>query len=332
MFGNFVKVGLMVSAMVASSAFGASDGLYHYSERELATMSSVDTTYPGKCTSNDDCTEMGADGYVCISVDTNRAGLSGTSQCVPKNGTNTVCSGTSYGLCPCFSSWPSEYREIAPVCAYTHPSNCDASGNSSVDCISLEEENGSTIEVIYACIDEPLYLEGSLDIDYENTTEACASTSNDSTNALCNGHGTCVSSSQGSLDYTCMCNAGYTEEDGCYNATSNTCSLPGQCGIYGDCDLDALECVCDDGVTGNQCSECDPTSNSSNVCSGHGSCGIDGACTCDDGYNGTFCQTDEATGKDVSDEDGSGSNGAASFSVVSGLAMGAASIIAVALF
>ena len=64
----------------------------------------------------------------------------------------------------------------------------------------------------------------------------------------------------------------------------------GQCGVRGTCNVDTRVCDCEEGVSGNQCSEC--VSNAG--CNNGGTC-LEGVCTCNDGLKGTFCSQSEKT-------------------------------------
>ncbi|KAE9036948.1 hypothetical protein PR003_g6704 [Phytophthora rubi] len=281
---------------------------------------SKSTTFPGRCVTTKDCATYGSN-YACVSVDTNVAGLEQLSMCIPGN---QVCSGSIAGLCPTFTSWPSKYRVIQPVCAFVEVKNCDeqynvtvlssAGSNGTVDDesdITVSAANGTgtvqcyqrnftvnneyvVVNGIYQCLDKAKYVAtngGHIQNITDTVVEECGW--NTTTQTLCSGQGTCSPLVDFAQDYECKCNAGYNSSDYCYAVASNECSSVAQCGTQGSCKFDegttSGECSCSDGATGDQCLLCDATASADTVCSGHGTCGAGGVCTCSTGYNGTFC-------------------------------------------
>ncbi|GMF55778.1 unnamed protein product [Phytophthora fragariaefolia] len=290
---------------------------------------SKSTTFPGRCMTTKDCSAYGSN-YACVSVDTNVAGLEQLSMCIPGS---QVCSGSIAGLCPTFTSWPSKYRVIQPVCAFVEAENCDeqynvtvsstAGSNGTVDDesdITVSAANGTgtvqcyqrnftandeyvVVNGIYQCIDKAKYVSsngGYIKNITDTVVEQCGW--NETTQTLCSGQGTCSPLVDFAQDYECKCNAGYNSSDYCYAVTSNECSSVSQCGTLGSCEFDegstSGECACSAGATGDQCLLCDATASSDTVCGGHGTCGVDGVCSCSKGYNGTFCG--DSTGEKTS--------------------------------
>ncbi|EGZ25493.1 hypothetical protein PHYSODRAFT_540251 [Phytophthora sojae] len=269
---------------------------------------SKSTTFPGRCVTTKDCATYGSN-YACVSVDTNVAGLEQLSMCIPGN---QVCSGSIAGLCPTFTSWPSKYRVIQPVCAFVEVENCDEQYNVTV--LSSAGSNGTcyqrnftvndeyvVVNGIYQCLDKAKYVStngGHIQNITDTVVEQCGW--NTTTQTLCSGQGTCSPLVDFAQDYECKCNAGYNSSDYCYAVASNECSSVSQCGTQGTCEFDegttSGECSCSEGATGDQCLLCD--ANATTVCNGQGTCGTDGVCTCNKGYNGTFCG--DSTGEKTS--------------------------------
>ncbi|ETM32150.1 hypothetical protein L914_20395 [Phytophthora nicotianae] len=292
------------------------------------TADTTSTTYPGRCETTKDCSTYGSN-YACVSVDTSVAGLEQLSMCIPGS---QVCSGRIAGLCPTFTSWPSKYRVIQPICAFVEVDNCDqqfnvtvtssAGSNGTVDddndvTISSSSGNGTgtvqcyqrnftvndeyvVVNGIYQCLDKAKYVAnngGYIKNITDTVVEQCGW--NTTSQTLCSGHGTCSPLVDFAQDYECKCNAGYNSSDYCNAITSNECSSVSQCGTEGTCDFDEGtsngECMCSAGAKGNQCTQCDASASSDVVCSGHGTCGSDGVCTCSSDYNGTFCSDSTGT-------------------------------------
>ncbi|CEG43720.1 uncharacterized protein PHALS_14014 [Plasmopara halstedii] len=142
------------------------------------------TTFPGRCETTKDCLTYGSN-YACISVDTSVAGLERLSMCIPGA---QVCSGRIAGLCPTFTTWPSKYRVIQPICAFVEVDNCDemynvtisshAGSNGTVDDdtdVSISSANGTgtvqcyqrnftvnndyvVVNGIYQCLDKAKFV------------------------------------------------------------------------------------------------------------------------------------------------------------------------------
>ncbi|KAL7686686.1 putative EGF-like domain-containing protein [Plasmopara halstedii] len=278
------------------------------------------TTFPGRCETTKDCLTYGSN-YACISVDTSVAGLERLSMCIPGA---QVCSGRIAGLCPTFTTWPSKYRVIQPICAFVEVDNCDemynvtisshAGSNGTVDDdtdVSISSANGTgtvqcyqrnftvnndyvVVNGIYQCLDKAKFVNqngGHIKNITDTVVEQCGW--NVTTHTLCSGQGTCSPLVDFAQDYECKCNAGYNSSDHCFAVVSNECSSVAQCGTKGMCSFEkgttTGECACEVGAKGNQCLQCDASASSEVVCNGHGTCGTNGRCSCSQGYNGTFC-------------------------------------------
>lgn len=286
---------------------------------------------PGYCDDDEDCNKD-TSGYVCVSVQTTREGIEDVKQCLPYNQTGDVCSGTSPGLCPSFSTWDTDFQSISAICAYFVPdsgTNCLTSSFSGsdtdgyVECLSVTEGSGSSAEtlgVLYGCVDydgsnllfeedsdswtlaNELNMSGIVDAGCMNPTD------ND---VVCSGRGTCAPTSANSLSYGCECNVGYNGTY-CQKVVSNACTTEAQCAA-GTCNLTTKQCECEAGTTGDQCAYCDPSS--SKACNGHGTCVAGSASASDESAAGTVTaagsgsdatSTSEAT---VGSESGSESSG-----------------------
>ncbi|KAF1774379.1 EGF-like domain, extracellular [Phytophthora cactorum] len=254
------------------------------------------TTFPGRCETTKDCKSYGSN-YACVSVDTSVAGLEQLSMCIPGD---QVCSGRIAGLCPTFTSWPSNYRIIQPIWhSWSAGSTVDddgditvsdANGTGTVQCYQRNftvNDEYVVVNGIYQCLDEAKYVDnnGGYIKNITNTVvKQCGW--NATSQTLCSGHGTCSPLVDFAQDYECKCNAGY-------NAPTIATLSVSQCGTEGTCDFGkgttTGECACDKGAKGNQCMQCDASASSDVVCNGHGTCGTNGVCTCSSGYNGTFC-------------------------------------------
>ena len=273
----------------------------------------IDAAYPGQCTTAKDCERYQGSGsviYQCVSVRTERKGIQQASQCIP----NPPCAGLKSGYCPVFSGWPKRYQPITSVCGYTRPLNCltdpaneDEDPDTLVQCQNVTLPSSASASasnnpdfalVIYQCIDGALYTDAQEGLQPNATDQlrACAGEDSDddsdSGENLCNGHGTCVPLSGFSQEYGCQCNQGYDVSDNCLVAVSNACSLPGQCGLNGECRVFEGTCECKAGYRGNQCSLCDAQAPSESVCNGNGQCQIDGTCDCKLNFEGEFCERD----------------------------------------
>ncbi|KAI9998628.1 hypothetical protein PInf_003210 [Phytophthora infestans] len=289
------------------------------------------TTFPGRCETTKDCVETYGSSYACVSVDTSVAGLEQLSMCIPGG---QVCSGRIAGLCPTFSSWPSKYRVIQPVCAFLKVDNCNQQFNVTVkssagsngtvddeDDIDVSSSSGSgngtnkvecyqrnftvnneyvVVNGIYQCLDKAKYVtsnSGHIKNITDTVVKQCGW--NATSQTLCSGHGTCSPLVDFAQDYECKCNAGYNSSDFCNAVTSNECSTVSQCGTKGTCGFKdgttTGECTCAAGAKGNQCLLCDASASSEVVCNGHGTCGSDGVCACSSDYNGTFCSDSTGT-------------------------------------
>jgi hypothetical protein len=272
---------------------------------------SKSTTFPGRCETTDDCATYGKN-YACVSVDTSVAGLEQLSMCIPGA---QVCSGRIAGLCPTFTSWPSKYRVIQPVCAFVEVDNCDeqynvtvastAGSNGTVDDendITISSANASgtvqcfqrnftvndeyvVVNGIYQCIDQAKYVAGNggyIKNITDTVVEQCGW--NTSTQTLCSGQGTCSPLVDFAQDYECKCNSGYNSSDYCNVITSNECSSVAQCGTKGTCEFEddttSGECSCSVGAMGDQCMLCNATASADVVCGGHGTCSSTGVCSC----------------------------------------------------
>lgn len=291
---------------------------------KAAEATTTSTLYPGRCTKNSDCTTYGSN-MVCVAVDSNIAGLENLSMCVASS---SVCSGRIAGTCPSFSSWPSKYRKVQPVCAFTAVTNCtkvynvtvsnDSESTGGVDVqIAASSYSGSlaenqtvecwqrnfsvngeykVVQGVYGCMDVAKYVTtngGQLTNLTQSIITTCGAVNNSGSYTLCNAEGTCAPQVSFAQDYACSCNSGYNASNYCSSITSNDCSNLGQCGSLGTCTLTSGStngtCTCKSGATGNQCSLCDQSV--STACNSHGSCSSSGVCTCSPGYNGTFCDT-----------------------------------------
>lgn len=323
-----------------------------FKEAIVRAADDEDEDRPGICEETEDCT---AKGYDCIALQTTRADTDTVKQCLPKVDDTDVCSGQYPGMCPTFSSWVSPYNQISSLCTYKPAEDCskDPTGSSvegELICVGgAKDLDGNSIDVIYGCVDfdvsalEVLFGDDDAD-DLADTLDTAASAvsgclnsgANSTSSLLCSGQGTCLPETTGSLNYACRCNVGYNGTY-CEGIESNKCQLPGQCAT-GVCNLTTNECECAEGTTGNQCSECDPTSSA--ACNSQGTCGLEGTCECDDGWEGLQCTKEVDTDEDDDDSstdgtakvgDGSSSNSARSLGsgvtstlVIAGMAIAAA--------
>ncbi|KAL4161337.1 hypothetical protein PRNP1_001892 [Phytophthora ramorum] len=281
---------------------------------------SKSTTYPGQCFKTADCDTYGKN-YACVSVDASVAGLENLNMCIPGA---QVCSGRIAGLCPTFTSWPSKYRVVQPICAFVEVDNCDeqynvtvsstagsngtideasdvevssaANGTGTVQCFQRNftvNDESVVVNGIYQCLDKAKYVAnngGYIKNITDTVVEQCGW--NASSQTLCSGQGSCSPLVDFAQDYECKCNAGFNSSDNCYAVVSNDCSSVAQCGTAGTCNFASSttlgSCTCTAGATGDQCLLCDATASADVVCNGHGTCSS-GVCTCAKGYNGTFC-------------------------------------------
>lgn len=278
-------------------------------------------SFPGRCSSYSDCMAAYGNGYDCVAVESKTPGLEQLTMCIS---TGAICSGRLAGTCPTFSSWPSAYRVVQPVCAFTPVQNCtsyhnvtasssasesntsvasNTTSHSSVDCYSRTfsfNETNVTVNGIYKCMDATNYVSsngGHITNLTSTQIQACGGAVNDSNPVLCNAHGTCAPMKDFSEEYSCRCNAGYNSSNHCATIISNDCNNLGQCGAKGKCVISSGQsngtCSCSIGAKGDQCSKCD--SSSSMTCNVHGSCSSDGKCTCKDGYSGLHCDVEPTT-------------------------------------
>ncbi|ETV96364.1 hypothetical protein H310_10522 [Aphanomyces invadans] len=297
------------------------------------TASFASAALPGQCKTDSNCAQFGQ-GYTCVSVQSNVAGIALASQCV----LGSACGGNTPGKCPTFSSWTSKFQQIQPVCAFAPAENCvptrppvlegeemainpvTTANPASVNCYTATfTANNDTVKVqgIYKCLDAEIYTSqnlGGLQNLTDSQMQACQGNATDSFTppALCNGHGTCSPVGSLSSTYRCVCNQGYSVDDNCLKAVSNVCDSFGSCGQGNTCDPTTGQCICSEGTTGPQCSLCD---GSPAACSTNGACS-DGVCTCKDGYIGTFCEKIKpATPSPSTTDSGNGTGSAATATV-----------------
>ncbi|KAL0583088.1 hypothetical protein ABG067_006942 [Albugo candida] len=238
---------------------------------------------PGQCKDDTTCRRK-APNYACVSVQTTRERVKDVKQCLPNVHPGDTCTGTTPGLCPSFSTWPTSYKSISSVCAYILPDakcadDADEKKKGRVDCLKLPDGSGDSVGVIYGCVDclvreKRLLFEKKSSseklaklLDYPTIiSESCINPN--VTDVLCSGQGTCGPKNQGSMNYTCLCNVGYTGKF-CQQIDSNRCTNEGQCAA-GTCNLTKQECECEEGTTGNQCAFCETSS--PKACNGKGNC------------------------------------------------------------
>ncbi|ETV92174.1 hypothetical protein H310_13421 [Aphanomyces invadans] len=304
-------------ALLVVSAFAQSD------ETTSAPISeTVFKSQPGVCNAGGtECKKFGTE-YECVAVQSSAAGLSNLAQCVKKvsQDGSRVCVGNSAGVCPTFGAWPLKFRNVQPICAFVPDPKCTqaTTANGQVVAARMLQEattttkapvtcyrqevpltNGSVALVngIYKCIDRDLYRTKNYGLEYtEKQIKACqGNTTNGFSNGLCNGHGTCAPTSAFSTQYACKCNQGYDPKDNCNVPVGNVCDGLGQCGALGQCDPKDGKCICKPGSKGNQCADCDITSEA--ACSGpsNGKCGPDAKCVCATGWGGPQCETKSVT-------------------------------------
>ncbi|CAI5733164.1 unnamed protein product [Hyaloperonospora brassicae] len=272
--------------------------------QQVAAKSKADKERPGICKETEDCAVAG---YECVALQTTRSGTDTVKQCLPKVQDTDVCSGQFPGLCPTFSSWPSPYNEISSVCTYKPAEKCVSGKKASDDgviCVSgAKDSKGKSIDAIYGCVDfdtsalEVLFGEDEATEFSDNLGTTAALVENClSTNATSNS--------------TLLC-SGQGTGDSCDVIDSNKCQLPGQCAT-GECNLETKECECAAGTTGDQCSECDPTSKE--ACNGKGTCAAS-MCECEEGWEGLHCTKESAVPKESkSSKDAKPSNSTATSS------------------
>ena len=96
----------------------------------------------------------------------------------------------------------------------------------------------------------------------------------------CSGNGVCSSG-------TCVCDSGFS-------GTACQYECKEQCGGVGVCtvDVDRAVCACPDRYRGDYCQHLCP---GVSVCSGRGSCDVNGTCTCEAGWEGTACNCQAST-------------------------------------
>jgi hypothetical protein len=284
-------------------------------------------TEDGYCKDDTTCTKAAA-GYTCVSVQTTRENTEEVKQCLPYKVPGDVCAGVVPGLCPSFSTWSKEFKSISSVCAYIIPtSKCaaDSATNSTkgtVTCLNVTNtDSGDTYGVIYGCVDydgaKLLFKADSKSAKVSQTfnysaiiSEGCVNPKNAAdSDVVCSGRGTCTPKAAGQMDYSCLCNVGYSGTY-CQKIDSNKCTQKAQCAA-GTCNLTTQQCECEAGTTGDQCAQCDPKS--AKACNSHGTCGVSAGkvtaagsgsgasssnatevgstntCTCTTGYAGAQC-------------------------------------------
>jgi hypothetical protein len=285
-------------------------------------------TEDGYCKDDTTCAKAAA-GYVCVSVQTTRENTEEVKQCLPYKVPGDVCAGVVPGLCPSFSTWSKEFKSISSVCAYILPTSgkcaADPTGNSTkgtVTCLNVTSTDEDTYGVIYGCVDydgsKLLFESGSKSAKLSQTfnysaiiSEGCVNPKNAAdSDVVCSGRGTCGPKTAGQMEYSCLCNVGYSGTY-CQKIDSNKCTQKAQCAA-GTCNLVSQQCECEAGTTGNQCAECDPKS--TKACNNHGTCGASSpgtvtaagsgssggssnatvvgstnSCVCETGYAGAQC-------------------------------------------
>ncbi|GLD92778.1 hypothetical protein PINS_up001357 [Pythium insidiosum] len=299
-----------VAAALALLAASAPNGAQAFTPGKVKAGGGKNTSpkkQPGFCLEPKDCKVAG---YECVALQTTREGTEEVKQCLPKKAEEDVCAGQYPGLCPSFSSWTEPYKLINSVCTYRPAKKCakDPTGESvkgEVVCVpNAKDADGNPLQVIYGCVDVDITNRKVGFTDKEDSAklalklktvdavmETCLNPkARNGTGLLCSGHGTCVTSVSGSLEYKCRCNVGYSG-DFCDMKDSNKCALPGQCSA-GECNLEKQACECPAGTTGNQCADCDSTSDK--ACNGNGKCN-NKQCTCNDGFFGDHCDKEVKT-------------------------------------